>query len=59
MTTPEKEELLYQLHIIEALVRQSAEFMQDSTKWEQCTNFNEAALHRLNNLIYNLRGEAK
>jgi hypothetical protein len=60
MTTPEKEELLYQLHIIEALVRQSAEFMQDSTKWEKCNNLNESALHRLNNLIYNLmRGEAK
>jgi hypothetical protein len=59
MTKPEQEELLYQLHIIEALVRHTAEFMQDRAKWEQCTNFNEAALHRLNNLIYNLRGEAK
>jgi hypothetical protein len=38
-------------------VRHTAEFMQDRAKWEQCTNFNEAALHRLNNLIYQVKGK--
>jgi hypothetical protein len=51
MTKTTQEELLYQLHIIEALVRHSAEYMHDRSKWEKCTEMHEAALNRLRNLI--------
>jgi hypothetical protein len=51
MTKTTREDLLYELHIIEALVRHSAEYMHDRSKWEKCIELHEATLNRLRNLI--------